>query len=874
MSGASAGRRSDAPRTIGPASGWSGPSEPHDAAGPTPFWGGSLASCCAALDTNGDGLDTSEAARRLERFGLNRIGHAPATVFVRQFILRLGNPLVLLLLFAAIVAAVTGDRASFLLVTLVVISSVTLDAYQEHRAGRAAERLQASVAVRARVVRDGTVVEVPREQVVPGDVVELSAGSLVPADGRVLEADDCFVNQASITGEAFPVEKHAVDLPGTTIATEAQHALFMGSSLVSGSARMLVCRTGAATLLGGIGESLRHAPPATAFERGLRDFGLLILRVASGMVLFVLLVNALHHRPWLESFLFAVALAVGLTPELLPMIVTVTLSRGALRMAARRVIVKRLGAVHDLGAMDVLCTDKTGTLTEAAVRIAHSLDPQGRASPRPLRLAWLNSRLETGLRSPLDEAILAQPDLVLDGWRKIDEVPFDFERRRLSVLADDGTQRLLIVKGAFEEILRLSSECESDTADAPVPLDEATRERCREGVAALGREGYRVLGVAWKRTSREHTHAVVDDEAALVLAGVLAFEDPPKVSASRALADLAAAGVAVKIITGDDERVTRHVCETIGVHVTGLLTGHEIEGLAEPAFALRCEEANLFCRVSPQQKSRIIRALRRRGHVVGYLGDGINDAPALHDADVGLSVDGAVDVAREAADLILLEHDLAVVHGGVQEGRRTFGNILKYLLMGTSSNFGNMLSMALGTLILPFLPLLPVQVLLNNLMYDLSEVPIPLDHVEPSLLERPHRFDIRHLRDFMLVVGPVSSVFDLATFAILRYGFHAAEPLFHTGWFVESMATQVLVVLVIRTPGDPFRARPHPALLVTALAVVGLAFLLPWTGFGRQLGFVPLPGSYVALLVGMVIAYLMLVEVVKRRFYRRVTSAA
>ena len=325
--------------------------------------------------------------------------------------------------------------------------------------------------------------------------MELSAGSLVPADGRVLEADDCFVNQASITGEAFPVEKHAVDLPATTLATEAQHALFMGSSLVSGSARMLVCRTGAATLLGGIGESLRHAPPATAFERGLRDFGLLILRVASGMVLFVLLVNALHHRPWLESFLFAVALAVGLTPEMLPMIVTVTLSRGALRMAARRVIVKRLGAVHDLGAMDVLCTDKTGTLTEAAVRIAHSLDPQGRPSPRPLRLAWLNSRLETGLRSPLDEAILAQPDLALDGWRKIDEVPFDFERRRLSVLADDGTQRLLIVKGAFEEILRLSAECESDAADAPIPLDEATRERCREGVAALGREGYRVLGV-------------------------------------------------------------------------------------------------------------------------------------------------------------------------------------------------------------------------------------------------------------------------------------------------------------------------------------------------------------------------------------------
>lgn len=846
---------------------------PVDAASVEPFWGGPLTSCCAALATDGLGLSHTQARARLDEYGANRLGTAPASRFLRQVVQRLGNPLVLLLLFAAGVAAATGDRASFLLVTLVVATSVTLDAFQEHRAGRAAERLQASVAIRARVVRDGVVCEVPRDEVVPGDVVELAAGSLVPADGRVLEADDCFVNQATITGEAFPVEKHAVDLPdGSHDPSVAMNALFMGTSLVSGSARMLVCRTGAATLLGGIGESLRHAPPATAFELGLRDFGLLVLRVALGMVLFVLLVNALQHRPWLQSFLFAVALAVGLTPELLPMIVTVTLSRGALRMAKQRVIVKRLGAVHDLGAMDVLCTDKTGTLTEAAVRIARGLDAQGRPSERVLRWAWLNSRLETGLRSPLDDAILAQSDMSLDGWRKIDEVPFDFERRRLSVLADDGDRRVLIVKGAFEDVLRLSAEIETEVGGT-APLEDDLRERCRERVAALGREGLRVLGVAWKRTAVDHPHAVVDDESALVLAGIVAFEDPPKASASAALADLAKDGVRVKLVTGDDERVTRHLCEALDFPVTGVLTGQDLDGLADPAFALRCEEANVFCRVSPALKSRIIRALRQRGHVVGYLGDGINDAPALHAADVGLSVDGAVDVAREAADLILLEHDLAVVHRGVREGRRTFGNILKYLLMGTSSNFGNMLSMALGTLILPFLPLLPVQVLVNNLLYDLSEVSIPLDHVEAEVMRRPHRFDIRHLRDFMLVVGPVSSVFDLATFLILLHGFRAGPALFHTGWFVESMATQVLVVLIIRTPGAPWRTRPHPLLIGTAFAVVGVALALPWTGFGRDLGFVPLPASYLGLVALMVVTYLAVVEVVKRRFYQRIATS-
>jgi Mg2+-importing ATPase len=834
------------------------------------FWQSNLASLLAELRTDGSGLDDAEAARRLEVHGPNVLRPRRERAIALQFLSRFGNPLVILLLAAATISAFTGDVASFVIIALVIVLSVTLDFVQEFRAGRAAERLRHSVALRATVRRNGRPIETVADRIVPGDVILLKPGGLIPADGRVVEARDFFVNQALLTGEAYPVEKHAgeiTDAPSDLSA--AANAAFMGTSVISGTASLLVCRTGPATALGEISDSLAVKPPATAFESGIRNFGLLILRLAILMVLFVLLVNAFFHRPWLESFLFAVALAVGLTPELLPMVVSVTLARGALRMAKERVIVRRLPAVHDLGSMDVLCTDKTGTLTEAQIRLERHLDPLGRESARALELAFLNSSMETGLKNPLDEAILRHTEVDVRGWRKVDECQFDFERRRVSVLADDGRRRLLVLKGACEDVLKHSTRYEADGPEHLLPLDDPARQSAAQRFESLSREGFRVLGIAWKETTREQVHAVVDDETELVFGGFLAFEDPPKASAAEAIRALVASGVTVKVVTGDNELVTQHVCQELGLPVTGVLTGSEIQEMTDPALAARAEAVNLFCRVTPPQKNRVIQALRSRRHVVGYLGDGINDAPSIHSADVGMSVDGAVDVAKEAADLILLDHDLGVVHRGVLEGRRTLGNIMKYVMMGTSSNFGNMFSMAGATLILPFLPMLPVQILVNNFLYDVSEIPIPLDSVDREYLDRPRPWNMSSIRSFMIVVGLVSSIFDFLTFYVMRHVFHAGEQLFHTGWFVESLATQVLVIFVIRTQGNPFRSRPSPVLATTSLVVVAVATVLPFTSLGAQLGFVPVPRLFFLILAGMVVAYLAMVQWVKAQFYRR-----
>ncbi len=806
------------------------------------------------------GLTSAEAARLLERSGPNVLRVRAERTLLRLVGSRFRNPLIVLLVAASVIAAISGDTASAVVITIVVALSVTLDSVQEYRAGRAAERLRQSVATRVSVLRDGKRVEIPARDVVPGDVVLLSAGDLVPADGAVLEERDCFVNEALLTGEPYPVEKH--------VAEDRSGALFMGTSMVSGTAHLLVRRTGAGTALGEIGKSLEARPPATAFELGTRSFGWLVLRLAILLVLFVILVNTVRHRPGLESFLFAVALAVGLAPELLPMIVTVTLSRGALRMAARKVIVKRLAAIHDLGSMDVLCTDKTGTLTEACIRLERHLDPLGRDRQRVLELAYLNSYFESGLRSPLDDAILRHEEIDVRGWEKVDEVPFDFQRRRVSVLVARGRERVLIVKGALEDVVQLSTTYERDGPEDVCALDAAARVAMQARFAALGAEGYRVLGIAWRPMDAGAPRAAVADEATLVFAGFAAFEDPPKPSATDALRALAGLGVTVKILTGDNEIITRHLCTSLGVPVTGLLMGSEIDRLDDAAVEAAAESVNLFCRVTPPQKNRVILALKRRRHVVGYLGDGINDAPSLHSADIGISVDSGVDVAKAAADLIMLERDLGVLHDGVVEGRRTFGNIMKYIMMATSSNFGNMFSMAAASVVLPFLPMLPTQVLLNNFLYDISEIPIPMDVVDDAYIRAPHRWDMKFIRNFMLVVGPVSSLFDFLTFFVMLHLFRAGEALFHTGWFIESLATQVLVIFVIRTRGNPLRSRPHPLLLLTSLCVVALAVALPFTRLGGDLGLVPPPGRFFLILSAMVVVYLAGVEIVKRWFYR------
>ena len=814
------------------------------------------------------GLTGAEARIRLARYGSNTFRDQGEHSLAAQFLRRFGNPLVLILIAASIVSALTGEVASFVIIVVMVLASVVLDFVQEYRAGEAARQLRQSVQLRATVLRGGAVQDVLVTEVVPGDVAMLAAGSLVPADGLLLEERDLYVNQALLTGESFPVEKRAA--PPQKAQSDLQaatNAVFMGTSVVSGTARVLICRTGAATAIGRIAHTLNLDPPPTSFELGTRHFGMLIMRLTVLMVLFVLLVNAAGGKPLLGSLLFAIALAVGLTPELMPMVISVTLSRGALRLARKDVIVKRLAAIENLGSMDVLCTDKTGTLTEAKISLARHLDVGGAASERVLLLACLNSRFETGIRSPLDEAILAHGHPDADRWTKIDEVPFDFERRRVSVLVDDGTARLLIVKGAPEDILRLSTHCETGDGD-PRAWDAATRAEGERRLEALGAEGLRVLGIAFRRVGRERGHAAVSDERELVFAGFAAFLDPPKASAAQALDALVASGIAVKILTGDNERVTQHVCAKLGMPVTGVLTGEEIERLGDHALEVRADAANLFCRVNPAQKNRVILALKHRGHVVGYLGDGINDAPALRSADVSVSVDTAVDVAKAAADLILRRPDLNVLHDGVVEGRRTFANIRKYIMMGTSSNFGNMFSMAGASLFLPFLPMLPTQILLNNALYDVSEIAIPLDDVDAEELRGPQQWDMHFIRNFMWVIGPVSSLFDFLTFYVLLAVLHADEALFQTGWFVESLASQVLVIFVIRTRRNPLASRPHPVLVATSLAVVLCAAALPYTALGDYFGFRPPPAEFFAILAGLVVAYLALVEATKRLFYR------
>lgn len=820
------------------------------------------------LATTRTGLASTEVQSRLATHGPNDAATIKRSPLWLQFLARFRNPLVIILLVASALSAATGDVASFVVVVTIVTISMTLDFVQEVRAQNAVEALRRSVAVQATVRRDGTSLSVPIDQLVPGDIVELIAGDLVPADSRLLESRDLFVNQALLTGEPYPAEKRASDAAlGAENPAGASNAVFAGTSVISGTATIVICRTGGKTALGHLATSLAEKPPATAFAVGIRRFGMLIMRLTVLMVLFVLVVNISFHRPVLESLMFALALAVGLTPELLPMIVTVTLARSAMELAKRKVIVKRLSAIHDLGAMNVLCTDKTGTLTEATIKLVRAIDGHGTESQRAYAYAYVNSRFESGMKSPLDEAILAAHPFDMTGWTKIDEVPFDFERRRVSVLVEHDGRRRLIVKGAPEDLLRLSEQYE-DADGAERALDAETHCAFEATLEALSVQGFRALGIASRSVDTSHKTAAITDEISLVFSGFAVFLDPPKASAGETIQAMAAAGISMKVLTGDNELVTRHVFAEIGVPVTGVLTGDALTQLSEEALIGQLPRVNLFCRVNPQQKHRVLMALKRVGHVVGFMGDGINDAPALHAADVGISVDGAADVARAAADLILLEHDLSVVREAVLYGRRTVQNVSKYVLMGSSSNFGNMFSMAGAALFLPFLPMLPIQILLNNLLYDVSEIAIPFDQVDQEAVAAPVKWDVRLIEKFMLVFGPVSSIFDFLTFYALLSLFGAGEALFQTGWFIESMTTQILVVFAIRTRRRFYRSKPHPFLVTMALGSVTAAAVLPLLPLGRWFGFVTPPPLFFVYLIGATVAYLALVEVSKVVFYR------
>ncbi|MFT4095880.1 MAG: magnesium-translocating P-type ATPase [Rhodoblastus sp.] len=819
------------------------------------FWRVPLAGLLAELTTSAAGLTSAEAARRLQTFGPNAFEKRPRFVALRKIARKASEPLVLILAAAAAVSAATGDRTGFVTIVTILAMSIAIDVVQEVRAESAADALRKSVAVHADALRDGALVSVPTRLLAPGDVVELRAGDIVPADGVVIEARDLFVNQALLTGEPYPVEK-TIAPAQTDDLNDATNGLFMGASVVSGKGRMLIVRTGAATQMGDIATALGVSEPPTAFERSMRDFGRLVVRLTSILVFVVLLAHIAFQRPLLESFLFALALAVGLTPELLPMIMTVSLSRGAMRLAKAGVIVKRLPAIHNLGAMNVLCTDKTGTLTEARIDLVRAIREDGADDDYVFELVWLNSKFETGLRSPMDDAVLARPEPAdATQWRKIDEVPFDFERRRVSVLLEKEGARLLIAKGAPEDVLAHCTHVE--TRDHVVsPLDGAARARLLALHDSFAADGMRLLAVAWRAMAADATSCHIEDEDKLVFAGYAAFLDPPKASAADALTKLAATGVAVKVVSGDNELVVRHLARSIGLDAESFLTGAQIGKMDDAALAAAAQRTSLFCRVSPAQKTRVIQSLQARGATVGYVGDGVNDAPSLHAADVGISVESAVDVAKQAADMILTQPDLHILAEAAVEGRRTFVNISKYLLMGTSSNFGNMLSMAAASLLLPFLPMLPVQILVNNLIYDVSELGIPFDRVAAAETAAPQVWDIEALKRFTFVMGAVSSLFDLATFYILLRVFHADETMFRTAWFVESMATQILVIFIIRSRGRLFASLPHPALVASSLGALAVALALPFTPVGGWLSFAPLPAHIIASIVAIVGAYL------------------
>ncbi len=835
-----------------------------------PRRGESLDELLVRLGTSESGLASGEAARRLAVSGPNE----PAPTHLRsrlfEFLRVSANPLAVILLVASAASALVGEIVDAAIIVAIVLMSALVNFAQKFRSDRAVRRLQERITPTATVRRDGRWREVPRRELVVGDVTRLSAGDMVPADSRLIDSADLHVQQAALTGESLPAEKAVTEELAST-GPESPDLVFLGTSVVSGTATAVVFAIGTATAFGDIVARLAARPEETEFERGSRRFGMLILQTVLFLVLFILIVSLGMGRDPLTSLLFAVALAVGLTPEFLPMITTVTLAQGAVRMARVKVIVKHLSAIQNLGSIDVLCSDKTGTVTAGTMSLDQTLDPLGRRAERPLVLARLNSGFETGIKSPLDAAILETSTSGLEGYTKTDEIPFDFERRRLSVVVEREGAFLMVTKGAPESVLERCTSFEIDAVGRP--LDAAQRALCAEVHRSWSSRGFRVLAVAYRVVGRPSGFTRAD-ERELTLVGFLTFADHLLPGVAEAVEGLRRDGVEVKILTGDNELVSRHVCAQAGIDGGRIVLGSEIDRMDEAALGHLAQRTRVFARVSPAQKHRILRALKSRGHVVGFLGDGINDAPSLHGADVGISVAGAVDVAKEASDIILMERRLDVLHAGIVAGRRSFGNVLKYLLMGTSSNFGNMFSMAGAVLFLPFLPMLPTQILLNNFLYDLAQVTIPTDEVDPVFVRGPQRWDVRLIRNFMLAIGPVSSIYDFLTFYVLLEVLRLGESQFHTGWFVESLATQTLVLFVIRTVQRPWRNRPSLPLTVTTLLVVLVGVALPYSPLAAPLGLRALPARYFLFLAGIVATYLALVEVVKHRLLMRFLGPA
>jgi len=845
------------------------------------------------LGTSLAGLSKEESERRLELYGANTVTGKRKSPVVLQFLSHFKNPITIILLVAAVLSGVLGNFTNLAIILIIVLISVTLDFTQEFRAERAAETLKKRVATTATVVRDGRKQEVDVTGLVLGDIVALSAGDVVPADARVIGARDFFVDQSALTGESFPAEK-SVEPPAELDEADTSswaHYLFTGTSVTNGTATAVVVRTGGDTQYGEIVRRNIERKPETEFERGLRRFGLLILQVSFVLVISVFIINALFKHSVLDSLLFAVALTVGLTPGLLPMILSVNLAKGSTNMAKKGVIVKRLAAIQNFGSMDVLCADKTGTLTENRVTLIMHVDIAGKDSEKVLLYSYLNSYNQTGLRNPLDEAILKHSEIKADLYRKIDEIPFDFVRKRLSVVIADNGNSILITKGAPEEITKVCASYELEGRINELTRDD--QDRLDLEYRALSSQGLRVLGVCYRHMEPKPAYMVAD-ETDMIFIGFVAFMDPLKETAGESLELLRQAGVKLKVLTGDNEIVASNICSQLGFQVfqarrgktfdsslgrlvstttiepMNIVKGTEIEAIDDNALARVVERADIFTRVTPAQKSRIMNALKANGHVVGFIGDGINDTPSMKVADVSISVMNAVDIAKESAEIILLNNDLKVIRDGVIEGRKTFGNTMKYILMAISSNFGNMFSAAAASLFLTFLPMLPIQILLNNLLYSFAQLSIPTDNVDQEYVTRPQRLEIPFVRSFMLFFGPVSSIFDFLTFGVMLFVFHATAPLFQTAWFVESLFTQTLVIFAIRTRRLPFfRSEPSKFLVWNIIIVLAVALALPFVVLGKFFNFVPLPVNFLLILVLFIVIYLWLVELMKMWFYRR-----
>ncbi len=832
-----------------------------------------------SLESQAGGLSPAQAVIRLKQFGANEIAREKRQSALVRLLGNVKNPLVLLLLALGALSYLTGDHRATAVILVMVVLGVVLRFFQEMRADHAAEQLQAMVSNTATLLRDGREEEVALRLLVPGDVIRLSAGDMVPADVRVLSAKDLFLNQVALTGEALPLEKKAVVAPAELQnPLELPNICFLGSNVESGSATAVVIDTGDRSYFGSLAASIVGERQLTSFDKGVNQFTWLMICFIAVMVPAVFLINGLSKHDWLEAFLFAMAVAVGLTPEMLPMIVTVNLSKGALAMARKKVIVKRLNAIQNFGAMDVLCTDKTGTLTQGRIVLEKHLDVYGEPSEKVLHYGYLNSYHHTGLKNLLDDAILKHEELKdhlkADArYRKIDEIPFDFKRRRMSVVVEDETGlNTLICKGAVDEVLDVCTRVAVKGEIVEVlPEHDAKRRQLAD---ELNAQGYRVLALAYKEMpgSSDAPVYTVKDESDLILFGFLAFLDPPKDTAAETLLRLHGLKVGVKVLTGDNEIITAYICKEVGIPVERLLLGAQIEAMNDAELAEAAFTTSVFARLVPAHKERIIRALQSKGHVVGFLGDGINDAPALKAADVGISVDSAVDIAKESSDIILLENSLLILEQGVREGRRVFGNIIKYIKMAASSNFGNMFSVVGASAFLPFLPMLPIQILVNNLLYDFSQTTIPTDEVDAEWLSEPRQWRVDRLLRFILFVGPISSIFDYLTFFLLLYVFDCWQnpALFHTGWFVESLLTQTLIIHIIRTNKIPF-VQSHASwpLIATSLLVVLVGVWLTVSPLAATLGFVPLPPMYWLYLLAMMLCYALLTQGVKTWFIRR-----